>query len=577
MDSEIKKGPKKIEISSSSLVALKAELLNKQSQVQKVKTDGFKTIRNRPTKKVVLKQNSGVELRAKRDEEQIAEDQPTLDKSRLILEEKAKLYERLSRDKALLQEDTISEDQSVFLVDFQQKVVENTIKEKRAQSSKHSKTPRRESSSSDDEAAGEEEYATTNPEEEWVDYVDSFGRTRRCLKKDLTVFQKQDAELNKQPVASTTSVSYGNFVAASVQVSNEEPSILSLDEEARKRQRQLWEEEEEKNRDKSKVHYQDILYQEARQHGVGFYSFSKDEEERAKQMEELERIRKLTEAARAQTTQTSADKQSALEARLKKVRDRKRQKLGLPPLSIRKEHPKRLPTPPEPEAPPTTDSAKEAEDNLRKSAARGLPQSAKIRPWDFGKEGVPKKPVMTQSSWVEKKREERKEEFAPPSAFTESTDTSRPRKFAKHQDPIIKTEPVISEDSIISGLAFMKQMQFPSRSGVQPSPPDRYDGKDVVAEEEENDDDLMPPGETDEPHVAEPSSRWRSVPSRGAEIAPPSSMDYYNNSSARRGVSSHRTDVSQSFSVGINQRKNAGDDNSSPAKGTTRPKWDFSQ
>lgn len=85
--------------------------------------------------------------------------------SRLILEEKAKLYERLSRDKALLQEDTISEDQSVFLVDFQQKVVENTIKEKRAQSSKHSKTLR-ESSSSDDEA-GEEEYSTTNPEEEW--------------------------------------------------------------------------------------------------------------------------------------------------------------------------------------------------------------------------------------------------------------------------------------------------------------------------------------------------------------------------------------------------------------------------
>ena len=58
------------------------------------------------------------------------------------------------------------------------------------------------------------------------------------------------------------------------------------------------------------------------------------------------------------------------------------------------EHPKRLPTPPvlEPEAPPVTDSVKEVEDNLRKSAARGLPQSAKIRPWDFGKEGVPKKP-----------------------------------------------------------------------------------------------------------------------------------------------------------------------------------------
>ena len=96
--------------------------------------------------------------------------------------------------------------------------------------------------------------------------------------------------------------------------------------------------------------------------------------------------------------------------------------------------------------------------------------------------------VMTQHSWVEKKREERKQEFAPPSAFTGS-DTSRPRKFAKHQDPIIKTETVISEDSIISGLAFMKQMQFP-RSDVQPSPPNKYDGKHDVAEEEENDNSI---------------------------------------------------------------------------------------
>ena len=95
-----------------------------------------------------------------------------------------------------------------------------------------------------------------------VDYVDSLGRTRRCLKKDLPVFQKQDAELTKQPVASSTSVSYGNFVASSGQDTNEEPkNVLGLEEEARKRQRQLWEEEEEKNRDKSKVHYQDILYQ----------------------------------------------------------------------------------------------------------------------------------------------------------------------------------------------------------------------------------------------------------------------------------------------------------------------------
>lgn len=95
-----------------------------------------------------------------------------------------------------------------------------------------------------------------------VDYVDSFGRTRRCLKKDLTVFQQRDAELNKQPGTSSTTTPYGNFVTSSQQNSSEDPQNISgLDEEARKRQRLLWEKEEEENRQKSKVHYQDILYQ----------------------------------------------------------------------------------------------------------------------------------------------------------------------------------------------------------------------------------------------------------------------------------------------------------------------------
>ncbi len=67
------------------MVALKAELLHKQSLVQRVKTDGIKTIRNRPkNKKTAEKQNSGVESRAKRDEEQEKEDQPSLDKVKFI-------------------------------------------------------------------------------------------------------------------------------------------------------------------------------------------------------------------------------------------------------------------------------------------------------------------------------------------------------------------------------------------------------------------------------------------------------------------------------------------------------------
>lgn len=265
------------------------------------------------------------------------------------------------------------------------------------------------------------------------------------------------------------------------------------------------------------------------------------------------------------------------------------------------EQPKRLPTPSaaEPEAPPAADSAKEAEDKMRKLAAGGLPQSAKIRPWDFGKEGVPipKKPgnkfilydnigkialhfwyllntvVMSQHSWVEKKREERKQEFAPPSAFTEN-EMSRPRKFAKHQESATKTDPVITEDSIIAGLAYIRKMQFPF-PGPQPSSSNKCE-EDI---DEENDDNLMPPGETDEPQLSEPSSRWRSVPSRGAEIAPPPSMDYYSNSSsttARRSMPSQQTNVSESFSAGISERENVAGDNLSTGKAARCPKWDFS-
>lgn len=50
-------------------------------------------------------------------------------------------------------------------------------------------------------------------------------------------------------------------------------------------------------------------------------------------MEELEKIRLQTEAARTQTSKSASQKKAALEARLKKVRDLKRLRMGLKPLS----------------------------------------------------------------------------------------------------------------------------------------------------------------------------------------------------------------------------------------------------
>lgn len=59
---------------------MKAELQSKKAQVQSVRYDGTTTIRRQPTKKKAVIKNVGVEARAKLDEEQRKEDEPSLEK-----------------------------------------------------------------------------------------------------------------------------------------------------------------------------------------------------------------------------------------------------------------------------------------------------------------------------------------------------------------------------------------------------------------------------------------------------------------------------------------------------------------
>ena len=76
------------------LVALKAELLTKQAQIEKARAAGIKVIhRGRENKKIKEpeQKNSGVELRAKKDEEEKREEE------RSLFEQQRKL----DKDKAL--------------------------------------------------------------------------------------------------------------------------------------------------------------------------------------------------------------------------------------------------------------------------------------------------------------------------------------------------------------------------------------------------------------------------------------------------------------------------------------------
>lgn len=62
---------------------------------------------------------------------------------------------------------------------------------------------------------------------------------------------------------------------------------------------------------------------EHRAHGVGFYQFSKDEEERQREMEKLKTIRESTKANREAKEKLKEKRKGQLAARLEKVRQRR--------------------------------------------------------------------------------------------------------------------------------------------------------------------------------------------------------------------------------------------------------------
>jgi hypothetical protein len=132
-----------------------------------------------------------------------------------------------------------------------------------------------------------------------VDHTDVFGRSRQITRKELRKIKKQDEELEEivesrdqqQTIKRESSSS-----RSSGELSNEsEGEMIGPDIGlAFLEQKKQWEKQEDLNKERSSLHYQDILFDEARQHGVGFYEFSTDHDEREKQQEALNKIRDET-------------------------------------------------------------------------------------------------------------------------------------------------------------------------------------------------------------------------------------------------------------------------------------------
>ncbi|XP_028939330.1 coiled-coil domain-containing protein 174 [Antrostomus carolinensis] len=323
----------------------------------------------------------------------MTEEEDMLDKSRKKLEEKAKLYEKMTKG-----DFPDEETEDLYLVDFTQKIID---KQHEVQELHQSEAARKtlEKETDDEETQPEMEIPPPeDPDEEWVDYVDFLGRSRRCMKKDLPSLLKMDQELQGKRQGLD-----GNTL---------------LSEDMRKElQRQQWEKEEEEalRKPMGPIHYEDIRENEARQLGVGYFAFSRDKELRNKQRATLDMLREQTLDQRTKREQLKEKRKAALDARLSKLRARKIKKLreaGLEEEADRLENREVKSVADEPEAPRVTAASRKVEVVIqeRRDTKPGVPY---VREWDKGKE-------LMFGQWSKKQeelRDERDPEFAPPSDY----------------------------------------------------------------------------------------------------------------------------------------------------------------
>ncbi|KAM7040689.1 coiled-coil domain-containing protein 174 [Acridotheres tristis] len=389
---------KPLDVAASSLVDLKAELFRKQEEFKKeklLKDAGVfakpRTSNKKPS--IWTKQNTGVVNRAAKDVEEKAEEQDILDKSRKKLEEKAKLYEKMTKG-----DFPDEETEDLYLVDFTQKIIDKQHEvQELHQSEGTGKTSERDTD--EEETQPEADIPPPeDPDEEWVDYVDFLGRSRRCMKKDLPSLLKMDQEL---------------------QGKRQEPdgNTLLSEDMRRELQRQQWEKEEEEalRKPMGPIHYEDIRENEARQLGVGYFAFSRDQELRHKQRATLDMLREQTLDQRNKREQLKEKRKAALDARLSKLRARKIQKLreaGLEEEAEKLENGEVKGAAEEPEPPRVTAASRKVEVIIqeRRDTKPGVPY---VREWDKGKE-------LMFGQWEKKQeelRDERDPEFAPPSDY----------------------------------------------------------------------------------------------------------------------------------------------------------------
>lgn len=227
------------------------------------------------------------------------------------------------------------------------------------------------------------------------------------------------------------------------------------------RQKDEWRETEEINSNRNEIFYSNVLFDEARTHGVSYYTFSKDAEERKEQQEKLLKMRENTEESQQQRMAMKTKRDEIIASRVRLAKKRRMEKLGLP-------YEEEVVVVNQESELSKVDEVKEVQKDPEEELRREMERRSHIRPWDKDKEKTSsskshykdhfeksdedwrpqrERMLMTQDEWVDKQRVARNSDFAPPKY---KDDEPRTKKYST---PSYKS----MEDSISAGLKFMKQ------------------------------------------------------------------------------------------------------------------------
>ena len=178
------------------------------------------------------------------------------------------------------------------------------------------------------------DYPAGDDGEEWVEYTDALGRSRTCMRKDLKKLQRKDSDMKRAESSESSDSEEERGRGGRRDHSpddDREPDMLSEDMR-REMLRQKWEKEELENLEKDQLHYSDVRFDEARNHGAGFYAFSKDDDKRSKEQINLKNLHEETDQARKEREKKADKRKRDMAERIRKIKQKRREKMGLPPL-----------------------------------------------------------------------------------------------------------------------------------------------------------------------------------------------------------------------------------------------------